>query len=39
MKGGGLRLYAILYLLFLYAPILLLPVFAFNNATVTDEGA
>ncbi|HRO13973.1 MAG TPA: ABC transporter permease [Paracoccus sp. (in: a-proteobacteria)] len=34
MKGGGLRLYAMLYLLFLYAPILLLPVFAFNNATV-----
>lgn len=34
MKGGGLRIYAILYLLFLYAPILLLPVFAFNSGTV-----
>lgn len=34
MKGGGLRVYAILYLLFLYAPILLLPVFAFNSGTV-----
>ncbi|ANB34814.1 ABC transporter permease [Rhodovulum sulfidophilum] len=30
----GLRLYAIFYLLFLYAPIALLPVFAFNNGTV-----
>lgn len=34
MKGGGLRIYTILYLLFLYAPILLLPVFAFNSGTV-----
>ncbi|MDS9468378.1 ABC transporter permease [Paracoccus sp. MBLB3053] len=34
MKGGGLRIYAIFYLLFLYAPILLLPVFAFNSGTV-----
>lgn len=34
MKGGGLRVYAILYLLFLYAPILLLPIFAFNSGTV-----
>ena len=32
--GGGLRAYAIVYLLFLYAPILLLPVFAFNSGTV-----
>ncbi|ARE38260.1 Spermidine Putrescine ABC transporter permease [Rhodovulum sp. P5] len=29
-----LRLYAILYLVFLYAPIVLLPVFAFNDGTV-----
>ena len=28
MKPGSLRIYAILYLAFLYAPILLLPVFA-----------
>ena len=30
----SLRLYAILYLIFLYAPIALLPVFAFNDATI-----
>jgi len=34
MKGGGLRVYAVAYLLFLYAPIFLLPVFAFNSGTV-----
>lgn len=34
MKGAGLRVYALLYLLFLYLPILLLPLFAFNNSTV-----
>jgi spermidine/putrescine transport system permease protein len=34
MRGGGLRVYAIAYLLFLYAPILLLPVFAFNSGTI-----
>ncbi|MFD1882453.1 ABC transporter permease [Paracoccus pacificus] len=34
MKGGGLRIYALLYLLFLYAPILLLPLFAFNSGTI-----
>lgn len=34
MKGEGLRAYAVLYLLFLYAPILLLPIFAFNSGTV-----
>ncbi|MGH1329547.1 MAG: ABC transporter permease [Paracoccaceae bacterium] len=33
-KGGWLRGYAWAYLLFLYAPILLLPLFAFNDATV-----
>ncbi|SIS89599.1 ABC transporter permease [Phaeovulum vinaykumarii] len=34
MKIPFLRLYAMAYLLFLYAPILLLPLFAFNDATV-----
>ncbi len=34
MKLPWLRGYAILYLVFLYAPIFLLPVFAFNDATV-----
>lgn len=34
MKGRGLRVYAILYLVFLYAPIALLPVFAFNAGTI-----
>ena len=29
-----LRIYAIAYLVFLYAPILLLPVFAFNDGTI-----
>jgi spermidine/putrescine transport system permease protein len=33
-KGWGLRTYAILYLAFLYAPILLLPLFAFNDAAI-----
>lgn len=31
---NALRGYAYLYLLFLYAPILLLPLFAFNNSTI-----
>lgn len=30
----SLRIYAIAYLLFLYAPIVLLPIFAFNDATI-----
>ena len=30
----SLRSYAILYLIFLYAPIALLPIFAFNDATI-----
>ncbi|SFR39179.1 spermidine/putrescine transport system permease protein [Yoonia tamlensis] len=30
----SLRIYAICYLIFLYAPIVLLPLFAFNDATV-----
>ncbi len=34
MKHPFLRGYALLYLLFLYAPILLLPVFAFNAGTI-----
>ena len=33
-NGNGLRLYAILYLAFLYAPIILLPLFAFNDGTI-----
>lgn len=32
--GGGLRIYAVLYLVFLYAPIVLLPIFAFNDGTI-----
>ena len=31
MKSPGLRVYAIAYLIFLYAPIILLPIFAFND--------
>jgi spermidine/putrescine transport system permease protein len=35
MKGGGiLRAYALFYLVFLFAPIVLLPLFAFNDATI-----
>jgi spermidine/putrescine transport system permease protein len=34
MKGNGLRVYAIAYLVFLYAPIALLPLFAFNDGTI-----
>lgn len=34
MKLPGLRLYALVYLLFLYAPIFLLPIFAFNDGTI-----
>ncbi|OSP55543.1 ABC transporter permease [Pseudoruegeria sp. SK021] len=34
MRGGGLRIYAVIYLVFLYLPILLLPVFAFNSSTI-----
>ena len=32
MKGGALRAYTLVYLVFLYAPILLLPLFAFNDS-------
>ena len=34
MKSSGLRIYTIGYLIFLYAPIILLPLFAFNNSKV-----
>ncbi len=34
MSGGWLRIYAVAYLVFLYAPIFLLPVFAFNDSTI-----
>lgn len=34
MKISSLKVYALIYLLFLYAPILLLPVFAFNSGTI-----
>ena len=34
MKGGWLRVYAIGYLVFLYLPVVLLPLFAFNTGTV-----
>ena len=33
-QGRGLQAYAVLYLLFLYAPIILLPLFAFNSGTI-----
>ena len=33
-RGGGLRAYAIAYLAFLYGPVLLLPVFAFNDSAI-----
>jgi spermidine/putrescine transport system permease protein len=33
-KGFGLRIYAILYLVFLFAPIILLPLFAFNSGSI-----
>lgn len=34
MRLSPLRFYALIYLLFLYAPILLLPVFALNSGTI-----
>lgn len=36
MKAPGLRTYAIAYLVFLYAPIILLPMFAFNDSKVVQ---
>jgi spermidine/putrescine transport system permease protein len=33
MKISGLKIYAVLFLIFLYAPIVLLPLFAFNDST------
>lgn len=34
MRAGALPVYAVLYLVFLYAPIALLPLFAFNDSVV-----
>ena len=34
MRAPVLAIYAVLYLVFLYAPIILLPIFAFNDATI-----
>ena len=34
MNAPGLRLYAVIYLIVLYAPILVLPLFAFNDASI-----
>ncbi len=34
MKAGWFRGYTLVYLIFLYAPIVLLPIFAFNDSTV-----
>lgn len=34
MKGRGFTIYAVCYLVFLYAPIVLLPLFAFNSGTI-----
>lgn len=36
MKSPSLRVYAIAYLVFLYAPIILLPMFAFNDSKVVQ---
>jgi spermidine/putrescine transport system permease protein len=33
-RGAGFRIYTIVYLVFLYAPIILLPLFAFNDSTI-----
>ena len=34
MKGGWFKVYVLAYLVFLYAPIALLPVFAFNDSAI-----
>ncbi|WP_393960503.1 ABC transporter permease [Roseovarius sp. S4756] len=34
LSGRWLAVYAVVYMVFLYAPVLLLPLFAFNDATV-----
>jgi spermidine/putrescine transport system permease protein len=34
MKGGWFGVYAVCFLIFLYAPILLLPIFAFNDGAI-----
>jgi spermidine/putrescine transport system permease protein len=33
-RPGALAVYAVVYLLFLYAPVVLLPLFAFNDSTI-----
>ena len=33
-KGTWLLVYAVVYMIFLYAPVILLPIFAFNDATI-----
>ena len=33
--GGGLAVFAVAYLLFLYVPVLLLPIFSFNDSIFT----
>jgi len=33
-RGWGLRIYALIYLVFLFAPIILLPLFAFNSGKI-----
>lgn len=35
-KSPALKTYAVLYLIFLYGPIVILPVFAFNNASIVS---
>jgi spermidine/putrescine transport system permease protein len=34
VRGGALKVYTLAYLLFLYAPIILLPLFAFNDSQI-----
>ena len=34
VRGGALRIYTLAYLIFLYAPIFLLPIFAFNDSQI-----
>lgn len=36
MKGGWFKGYTVIYLIFLYAPIVLLPVFAFNDSAIVS---
>ena len=34
MRLDGLKIYAFAYLIFLYVPVLLLPLFSFNDGTI-----